>query len=127
MNWMLLVAGITSALTTIGHFLVGTKMFLVPMLESDFELVPKKGMHCVFHYVSVYLILSAAFLLLAGFGVDMGSDNTLLIRFIAVNYTGFAIWQIVIAAKSGISNVITKLFQWVFFVIIAVCSFWGTI
>lgn len=113
MNWMLLVAGITSGFTTIGHFLVGTKMFLIPMLESNFELVPKKVMHCVFHYVSVYLILSTVFLLLAGLGVGMGSDNALLIRFIATNYAGFAIWQIVIAAKSGIPNVITKLFQWV--------------
>jgi hypothetical protein len=126
MNWMLLVAGITAALTTIGHFLAGTKMFLIPMLESEFDPVAKKVMHCVFHYVSVFLILSAVFLLAAGAGINLGHDPVLLVWFIGLNYAAFAVWQISIAARSGIPNVFTRMFQWTFFVIIAVFSFWGS-
>ncbi len=72
MNWMILVAGFVGGFTTIGHFLIGSKQFLSPMLESQFDLVPKKVMHSVFHYVSVYLIFSTTTLLLVGFGVDLG-------------------------------------------------------
>jgi hypothetical protein len=127
MNWFIIAAGIVGGMTTIGHFLVGSKQFLSPMLESQFDQVPKKVMHSVFHYVSVYLVLSTAALLLAGFGVDLGGDTTVLVRFIAANYVAFALWQIIIASTSGIPNGVFKLFQWVFFVIIAACSFLGTL
>ncbi len=126
MNWMILVAGFVGGFTTIGHFFIGSKQFLSPMLESQFDRVPKKVMHCVFHYVSVYLIFSTAILLLVGFGVDLGGDAKLLIRFISANYAAFALWQIAIAATSGIPNGVFKLFQWVFFVLIAFFSFMGT-
>ena len=126
MNWMILVAGLVGGFTTIGHFLMGSKQFLSPMLESEFDLVPKKVMHCAFHYISVYLIFSTIALLLAGFGVDMGGDAKLLIRFIAFNYAAFAIWQILIASTSEIPKGIFKLFQWVFFVITDGSAFFGT-
>ncbi|MBT3234176.1 MAG: hypothetical protein HN356_15360, partial [Calditrichaeota bacterium] len=80
----------------------------------------------VFHYVSVFLIASTAVLLLDGFGVDLGGDTILLVRFISVNYAAFAIWQILIAATSSIPNGLFKLFQWIFFVIISVCAMLGT-
>ena len=127
MNWMILVAGFVGGFTTIGHFLIGSKQFLSPMLESQFDLVPKKVMHCVFHYVSVYLILSTAALLLVGFGVDLGGDAKPLIRFISANYAAFALWQIAIAITSGIPNGVSKLFQWIFFVVIACFSLMGTL
>ncbi len=126
MNWMILVAGALCTFTTLGHFAVGSKQFLAPMLESEFDIVSKKVMHSVFHYVSVYLILSAIALLLAGFNIDVGSNMTLLVKFIALNYALFAIWQLVIAFTSGIPNAPFKLFQWVFFVLIALFSFLGT-
>jgi magnesium-transporting ATPase (P-type) len=79
MNWYIIIAGLIGALTTIGHFAMGSKEFLRPMLEASFDPVPKKVMHCVFHYVSAYLILSSI-----------------------------------------------ALFQWVFFILIALFSFLGT-
>jgi hypothetical protein len=83
-------------------------------------------MHCVFHYVSTYLILSAVTLLLIGSGIWSGIGTAAVIKFIAVNYVIFAIWQIALAITSGIPNGIFKLFQWIFFVLIALFSFLGT-
>lgn len=127
MNWMIVVAGFIGAFTVIGHFFIGSKQFLSPMLESKFDVIPKKVMHCVFHYVSVYLVLSTAALLLVGFGVNLGGDAKVLIRFISANYAAFAIWQITIAITSDIPKGAFKLFQWIFFVMIAFFSFLGTI
>ena len=58
MNWFIIIAGLVCAFTTIGHFSVGSRKFLKPMLKASFDPVPKKVMHCVFHYISAYLILS---------------------------------------------------------------------
>ena len=125
MNWYLCCAGIFAAFTTIGHFTMGSKSFLKPMLEASFDNVAKKVMHCVFHYISAYLILSTLVLLFTGFGFDFGSDFTLLVKFIALNYLLFALWQIILALLSDINNSLFKLFQWVFFVLIGVFAWLG--
>lgn len=127
MNTLILTAGLVATLTTIGHFAAGTKMFLTPMLDASFDLTAKKVMHCVFHYVSVFLIFSSLFLLLAGAGINMGGDPVLMVRFIALNYAGFAVWQIMIAARSGIPNGLGKMFQWIFFVVISTCALIGSL
>ena len=97
------------------------------MLESNMEDIPKKVMHCMFHYVSAFLILSTFVLTLTGVGIGLGGDPTLLVRFIAANFVAFAIWQIGIAAESGIPKGIFKLFQWICCVIIAILSIVGTL
>ncbi len=126
MNWFVISAGIFSAFTVIGHFTMGSKEYLKPMLAAEFDQVPKKVMHSVFHYVSTFLILATLALLAVGFGYLADGSPSLLVRFIALNYAFFATWQIVIAATSGIENGVFKLFQWVFFVIIAVMAWLGT-
>jgi hypothetical protein len=95
MNWYIVVAGSAALFTTIGHFAIGSKQFLRPMLESSFDPVARKVMHCVFHYISVFLILSTAALLAVGFGVQIGEGTTLLIRFISANFA--ALWQIALS------------------------------
>ena len=125
MNWPLFIAGLFAGLTTLGHFFVGSKSFLKPMLQASFDEVPKKVMHCVFHYVSAYLILSTIVLLAMGLGFNVKGDTTLLIRFIAIHYAAFAVTQIIIAVTSEIKGGIFKLFQWMFFVIIAVAAWLG--
>ncbi len=125
MNWPLFIAGLFAGLTTLGHFFVGSKSFLKPMLQASFDEVPKKVMHCVFHYVSAYLILSTIVLLAMGLGFNVKGDTTLLIRFIAIHYAAFAVTQIIIAVTSEIKGGILKLFQWIFFVIIAVAAWLG--
>lgn len=125
MNLFIIIAGSVCAFTTIGHFTIGSKDFLKPMLEAEFDPVPKKVMHCVFHYISAYLILSTLALLSIGFGVLDGEGTTLLARFISINYAVFAVWQIALALTSQIPGGLFKLFQWVFFVIIAVFAWVG--
>lgn len=126
MNWLVLIAGFVSAFTVIGHFTMGTKEYLRPMLAADFDEVPKKVMHSVFHYVSVFLILATLALLATAFGYLDDISPSLLVRFIALNYFFFAIWQIVIATASDIDRGAFKLFQWVFFVIIAILAWLGS-
>ncbi len=125
MNWLLLISGLFGAITTIGHFTMGRKEYLIPMLEASFEEVPKKVMHCVFHYVSAYLILSTIVLLALGFGVTFSWDSSLLVWFIIIHYAVFAVTQIIIASTSRIEKVMFKMFQWIFFALIAVFAWLG--
>jgi len=125
MNWPILIAGIGAVFITVGHLTAGSKMYLKPMLQASFDDVAKKVNHCVFHYVSVYLVVSAVFLLLIGIGYNNQVDNTWLVKLISINYGLFAVVQIVIAATSGIRNAIFKMFQWTLFVFVAVFAWIG--
>ena len=126
MNWLLIVSGSVALFTTVGHFAIGSKQFLRPMLESSFDAVAKKVMHCVFHYISTFLILSTVALLFAGFNPDMSDDFRPLVRFVSLNYGAFAAWQIILACTSGIPKGAVKMFQWIFFVVIAVTGWMGS-
>ena len=125
MNWMVLIAGLAAGFVNLGHFTVGSKEFLKPMLQADFEDVPKKVMHCVFHYVSVYVVVSCIVLIAIGLGYEFGTTDALLVKFIAINYFLFAIVQIVIATTSNIPNGLMKLFQWIIFMVIAILAWIG--
>ncbi len=125
MNWYITIAGLIGVLATIGHFTVGTKQFLKPMLEASFDPVPKKVLHCVFHYVSTFMILSTINLLLIGLNVWPALNSMVLIKFIGANYLVFGVWQIILAASSDIPGGVIKLFQWIFFILIALFSFLG--
>lgn len=127
MNWPILIAGIGAVFITVGHFTAGSKMYLKPMLQASFDDVAKKVNHCVFHYVSVYLVVYAIFLLLIGSGYSNQVDNSWLVKFIAINYGLFAAVQIVIAATSGIQKAVFKMFQWTLFLFVAVFAWLGTI
>ncbi|EHY0994012.1 hypothetical protein [Vibrio parahaemolyticus] len=118
MNTFFIISGVFGTLTVLGHFFVGQKQFLSPALDADFEAVAKNVMHSVFHYVSVFLVLSTAALLISGFGLLPIESASVLCGFIGANYLSFAVWQIVIALKSGLDKPLLKLFQWVFFVLI---------
>ena len=125
MNWLVIISGLVAAFCTVGHFAIGSKQFLQPMLQASFDDVPKKVMHCVFHYVSVYLVLSTIFLLAIGLGYNFNSEPSLLVKFIAIHYAVFAVSQLIIAATSKIQNAFFKLFQWIFFTLIAVTAWLG--
>ena len=127
MNGYMMIAGVFALATVLGHFAVGSRQFLKPMLVAEIDPIPKKVMHCVFHYVSTYLILSAAALLIIGSGIWSGGGATAIAIFIALNFVVFSIWQFVLAAKSGIPGGIFKLFQWIFFVLIALFAFLGVL
>ncbi|MFC1988591.1 hypothetical protein ACFLVJ_02000, partial [Chloroflexota bacterium] len=109
----------------IGHFTMGSKLFLKPMMDANFDEVSKKTMHSVFHYVSAFQVVSAVALILVGFGVSFNLDSIHLVRFIALSYSLFALVILVIALTSKIPSPLTKLFQWVFWIIIAVLAWIG--
>ena len=125
MNWLVLISGLVAAFCTVGHFAIGSKQYLQPMLQASFDDVAKKVMHCVFHYVSVYLVLSTAFLIAVGFGYKFNTDATRMVQFIAVHFALFAATQLIIAATSKIQNAAFKMFQWIIFVVIAVLAWIG--
>lgn len=125
MNTQVLIAGFLALSTTIGHFVIGSRWYLKPMLGAEFKDVSRKVMHSVFHYVSVFLITSSAALLFYGFGMDFIAGSEMLIKFIAVNYAAFAVWQIILALTSGIDKGIIKMFQWTFFILIAIFAWMG--
>lgn len=126
MNWFVLAAAIFAAMTTLGHFIVGSKEYLSPMLNSSMEPVPKKVMQAVFHYVSVFLILSTFALFAVALGHVPGDAGYYLAAFIAANYAFFAAWELAIAFTSGIKNAPIKMFHWTFFTIIAVLAAIGS-
>ncbi len=125
MNGPIFISGLAAAFCTLGHFTVGRKHYLKPMLAASFDDVAKKVNHCVFHYVSAFLVLSAVCLLLIGAGLTFNADPALLVKFIAIHYAVFAVSQIIIAATSGIQNAFLKMFQWTIFVLIAVFAWIG--
>ena len=126
MNIYFLIAGIISAFACIGHFTIGRRDFLIPILKSDAEEIPKKVMHSLFHYMSVFQIISTVVFLRAAFDsccLFENANDAILI--IAINYTGFAISQFLIAVTSKVPKGISKMFQWVFWAVIALLSFLG--
>jgi hypothetical protein len=125
MNTLLLISGAVAGFCTVGHFMIGRRSYLRPMLQASFDDVAKKVMHCVFHYVSVFLVLTSVTLLLLGFGVMPNPDASLTVKLIALHYALFAIAQIVIALVSGIERVLIKMFQWTIFVVIAIFAWLG--
>jgi hypothetical protein len=125
MNWLIFIGGLAAGFCTLGHFAIGSKAFLEPMLQAPFDDVPKKVMHSVFHYISAFLVLSSIALLAIGLGYNFNADTTLLVKFIAISFIVFAVTQIVIAATSTIPNGVIKLFQWIFFVVIAIFAWIG--
>ena len=127
MNWLVLGAGLFGLVAVIGHFTAGSKNFLKPMLDASFDEISKKVMLSVFHYVSVFLILSSIVLLCIGFGYSFELDSQFVLWFISINYLFFAVAQVVIALTSKIQSSLIKLFQWVFWVIIGGLSFVGAL
>ena len=125
MDWLVFISGLIALVVVIAHFTMGRKNVLKPMLDASFDDVPKKTMQGVFHNGSVFTVLSAAVLILVGVGVDFDLGTTLVVRFIALNYSLFAVWWIVIALQSGIPSPLTKIFQWIFFVLVAVFAWLG--
>jgi hypothetical protein len=85
MNLPIFVAGLVAGFITLGHFTIGSIRYLKPMLQASFDDVPKKINHCVFHYISAFLVLSAVFLLLIGAGFYNQADTSWLVKFIAFN------------------------------------------
>ena len=125
MNAFTIIAGLIALAAVVGHFTMGSKQFLKPMLAAEFDAIPKAVMHSVFHYMSAYLIIAAATLLAVGFGAWNADQTAPLLDFIATSFAGFAIAQLAVAIGSDIPRAPVKLFQWMFFALVAVFALLG--
>jgi len=122
MNYYLLASGILGAMAVAGHFTIGRKEYLKPVLESNIDEIPKTIMHGLFHYASVFMVLSTIVLLANAFNLNLENcmmDSVGTVMFIAITYIGFAFTQIIIALTSKVEKGVFKLFQWVFWILIA--------
>ena len=63
MNYFIFISALISLVAIIGHFSMGRKEYLKPVLDSDIDIVPKKVMQSLFHYMSVFMVLSMIILL----------------------------------------------------------------
>jgi len=126
MNIYILIAGIVSLSVVAGHFTVGIKTYLTPMMDAEFDPIAKKVMQCVFHYVSVFLVIATVVLILSGIDKTFSLFDPKSAAFIiGANYALFALIQIIYSLTSGIKNGVFKMFQWTFFIIIAALSMCG--
>ena len=128
MNFFILISAIITFVAVIGHLTMGRKDYLKPVLDSDIDIVPKKVMQSVFHYMSVFMVLSMI-ILLAGshHSCPMYDYVHNMVRFIGIVYAFFALAQFIIALTSGIPGGVLKMFQWVFWACIAAFAIIGTL
>jgi len=123
MNYLLLTSGIVATLATIGHFTIGNKDFLKPVINSKVDEIPKNVMQSLFHYMSVYMVLTSVILLAFSTGNQLIFENpTDIVKVIGFVYAGYAIVQFIIALSSKVDKGVFKMFQWVFWTLIAVFS-----
>lgn len=128
MNYFIFMSALIALVALIGHCTMGRKEYLLPVMNSEIDNVPKKVMQSLFHYMTVFLVVSI-FILLAGSHhlCPMYDYVHNMIRFIGIVYAFFAIAQFLIALTSGIPGAVFKMFQWVFWALIALCTIVGTL
>jgi len=128
MNYFIFISALIGFVAIIGHFTMGRKEYLKPVLDSDIDIVPKKVMQSVFHYMSVFMVLSTLVLFAGSHELCPMYDYVHnMIRFIAIVYAFFALTQFIIALTSGIPGGVLKMFQWLFWALIAASAIIGTL
>ncbi len=127
MNLYLLGAAIIALMAVIGHFVIGTKEYLKPIMSSDADPIPKYVMKSLFHYMSVFQVLSVILLFMAtvDFNCLLFELNSVA-KLLGVFYIGFGISQLVVVVNSSVKNGVVKMFQWVFWLLIGVLAVVGS-
>jgi len=128
MNYFIFISALITFVALIGQLTMGRKEYLKPVLGSEIDLVPKKMMQSLFYSMSVLLALSLI-ILLAGshHSCPMYDYVHKMVRFIGMAFGLFAVTQFIIVVTSGISGGVFKLFQWVFWALIALFAILGTL
>lgn len=126
MNYFTLAAGIVSLIAVFGHFTMGSKLYLKPVKNSDIDEIPIRVMESLFHYMSVFMIITTFCLLISAFNIDFLFNNINdVVLLIGILYGAYAIAQFIIALLSSVKMGVTKMFQWVFWLIISILSIIG--
>lgn len=128
MNFFIFISALIALVAIIGHLTMGRKEYLKPVLDSDIDIVPKKVMQSLFHYMTVFMVLSTIVLLAGSHELCPMYDYVHnMIRFIAIVYAFFALTQFIIAITSGVAGGGLKMFQWLFWALIAASAIIGTL
>ena len=127
MNAILLVSGALAGFCSVGHLAIGGPRYLRPMMEASFDVVPKKVMQALFHYITVNFFASTLILLAAGAGVPRGVYLIPVVLFIGVHFVLYALVQLLVAFTSGIPKAPIKLFQWTLFVLTGAFALTGVL
>ena len=128
MNYFIFISALITLVAIIGHLTMGSKEYLKPVLDSDIGSVPKKVMQSLFHYMSVFLVLSMIILLAGSHELCPMYDYVHnMIRFIGIVFAFFALTSFIIGLTSGISGGVLKMFQWLFWALIAAFAIIGTL
>ena len=125
MNVYFIIAGVLSLFATIGHLIMGGKSFLAPMLAADFAEIPKKVMHCAFHFITVYFAVSTAAFIFAGFDLDIGMDLSSAAYMATAQYLLLVVVQVGMVLASDIKGGLLKIYQWSIFLLIGVFGLLG--
>jgi hypothetical protein len=126
MNYFIITSAVVATMANIGHFAMGNKEYLKPVMNSNAAEIPKKVMQSAFHYMSVYMVLTAVLLIAFSFGENLVFENRNdVLKVIGFSYAGFAAVQFIIAITSSIKMGIFKLFQWIIWVLISVFALLG--
>ena len=121
MDYLILTSGVVATLATIGHFTMGNKMYVKPVMDSNADEIPKRVMLSVFHYMSVYMVLTVVILIAFSFGENLVFENPSdVLKIIGFSYAGFAAAQLIVAFTTPIKMAVFKMFQWIFWILIAV-------
>lgn len=124
MDYLKLIAAVLALFATIGHFTMGNKLYLAPVLSSNIDTIPKNIMLGLFHYASVFMVLSTIVLLGSAFKLELWQiDFNKAEILIAIIYGGWALVQIIIVFTSSVKKGFAKMFQWLFWFTIAVLVF----
>lgn len=125
MNYFFIAASFMGLMTFIGHFSYGRQQYLTPVTESDLDPLVKGEVQCIFHFISVFIVLSTLVLAACGVNIVSNMQGFGLVLFVALNFGMFAIWQLFFAFNSEIQSPYRHLFQWVPFAGIAILSLMG--
>lgn len=124
MNIFVIISGVFALITTLKFITQDRRNILKILGDPNLEDVIKKNIQSFFSYNMIFLIFSTLFLLLFGFGVFQ--DGSFLLRFIALNYLMFSVWELQLAFTSEIKRALVFMSDWMFFILIAFFAFLGT-
>jgi len=127
MNFYLILAGVLTGSVLIGHLTYSKRQYLLPIQQADFDPVVKTVIHCLFHYCSIFMLLSSLILFACGFEAISYMHSFGILIFIALSFGLFAIWQVYISFSSELEKPLRSLFQWLFFTAISAFTLMGVL
>lgn len=124
-NTMLFWAAIIASFVIFGHLLYGYSTFIMPMSRKLSDRSHQAMLNMIYHYITVFMILSAIELWVVALGVVDISAFWPLTLFIGANYILFGIVQIGLSIYYRLQRPLARMFQWIFFFLIGLLIFFA--